>query len=134
MMRIMVVDDSMIIRKQIERILSGSDFKFVGSAFDGGDALKQFIKLRPQVVTMDLTMPRMDGIETTKRMLRVDPDVRILVVSALRDKRTAMRAIRLGAYGFLYKPFTEFELTQALSELFNDISESTWTNPTLASS
>ena len=124
MMRIMVVDDSMIIRKQIERILSGTNFEFVGSAFDGGDALKQFIKLRPQVVTMDLTMPRMDGIETTKRMLRVDPDVRILVVSALRDKRTAMRAIRLGAYGFLYKPFTEFELTQALSELFKDLSES----------
>ena len=124
MMRVMVVDDSMIIRKQIERILSGTNYEFVGSAFDGGDALKQFIKLRPQVVTMDLTMPRMDGIETTERMLRVDPDVRILVVSALRDRRTAMRAIRLGAYGFLYKPFTEFELIQALSELFKDFSES----------
>ena len=121
----MVVDDSMIIRKQIERILSGTNYEFVGSAFDGGDALKQFIKLRPQVVTMDLTMPRMDGIETTERMLRVDPNVRILVVSALRDRRTAMRAIRLGAYGFLYKPFTEFELTQALSELFKDFSETT---------
>lgn len=121
MMRVMTVDDSIIIRKQIERILEGTNFVVVGSAFDGLDALAQFESLRPQVVTMDLTMPRMDGLEAIKEMMKVDPRVRILVVSAMRDKRTAMQAIRLGGYGFLYKPFTKYQLTHALSELFEDL-------------
>lgn len=120
MIRIMVVDDSIIIRKQIERLLEGSNFVVIGSAFDGLDALEQFESLRPTIVTMDLTMPRMDGLKTIKEMLKISPKTKILVISAMRDKRIAMQAIRLGAYGFLQKPFTRYELTQALSELFED--------------
>ncbi len=119
--RILVVDDSLIIRKQIERVLCNTDFEFVGSAIDGTDALMQFKQMRPQVVTMDLTMPRLNGVDTIKLMMEIDPTVKILVISALRDKRTAMHAIRVGGYGFLYKPFSVMELTQALSELFEDV-------------
>jgi len=119
--RILVVDDSLIIRKQIERVLGNTDFEFVGSAIDGTDALMQFKQARPQVVTMDLTMPRLNGVDTIKLMMEIDPTVKILVISALRDKRTAMHAIRVGGYGFLYKPFSVMELTQALSELFEDV-------------
>lgn len=123
-MRIMVVDDSIIIRKQIERLLDGSNYAVIGSAFDGVDALEQFNVLRPQVVTMDITMPRMDGLETIREMVKINPNVRILVISAMRDKRIAMRAIRLGGYGFLYKPFTKYQLTRSLSELFEDLQSS----------
>ena len=119
--RILVVDDSLIIRKQIEQVLSNTDFEFVGSAIDGTDALAQFKQLRPQVVTMDLTMPKLNGVDTIKLMMQIDPNVKILVISALRDKRTAMHAIRVGGYGFLYKPFSVIELTQAFAELFEDV-------------
>lgn len=121
MIRIMAVDDSIIIRKQIERLLEGSNFVVIGSAFDGLDALEQFESLRPTIVTMDLTMPRMDGLQTIEEMLKINPKTKILVVSAMRDKRIAMQAIRLGAYGFLHKPFSRYELTQALSELLEDV-------------
>ena len=119
--RILVVDDSLIIRKQIEQVLGKTDFQFVGSAIDGTDALAQFKQTRPHVVTMDLTMPRLNGVDTIKLMMEIDPTVKILVISALRDKRTAMHAIRVGGYGFLYKPFSVIELKQALDELFEDV-------------
>lgn len=120
-MRIMVVDDSIIIRSQIEKVLQGTELEFVGSAVDGSDALRQFEELRPQLVTMDLTMPRVNGVDAIRHMVRMDPDVRILVISALRDKSTALRAIRAGGHGFLYKPFTVLELTQALNQLIEDL-------------
>ena len=122
--RIMVVDDSIVIRKQIERVLRNTEFEIVGSAVDGSDALAQFKQVRPHVVTMDLTMPRLNGIDTIKLMMEIDPSVKILVISALKDKRTAMYAIRMGGYGFIYKPFSVTELTQALTELFEDVKES----------
>ena len=66
-------------------------------------------------------MPRLNGVDTIKLMMEIDPTVKILVISALRDKRTAMHAIRVGGYGFLYKPFSVIELKQALDELFEDV-------------
>lgn len=116
-MKFMVVDDSMVIREQIENILEGSRFDFVGSAKDGLEAVNEFKLLRPQLVTMDLTMPKIDGTETIRRMMTYDSQVRILVVSALKDKATALRALKLGAYGFLPKPFTSQELKIAIERL-----------------
>ena len=120
-MKFMVVDDSKMIRSQIERILSESDFEFCGSAQDGQEAIDEFLSLSPQFVTMDLTMPRMDGLETIKQMVNLNPNVRILVVSALKDTDTALEALELGAYGFLCKPFTDYELVTAIEELISDL-------------
>ena len=120
-MRFMVVDDSQIIRNQIERILGEDDYEFVGSASNGEEALENFTELRPRFVTMDLTMPKMNGLETIRHMLAIDPTVRILVVSALKDKETALDALALGANGFLCKPFSEFDLIEAIEELVSDL-------------
>ena len=119
MMRFMVVDDSQVIINQIQHTLGGK-FEIVGSAKDGVEAMAEFKQLTPEVVTMDLTMPNMDGIATIKAMMEIDSQVRILVVSALNDKLTALRALRLGAYGFLTKPFTTYELIEAVEELISD--------------
>ena len=70
---------------------------------------------------MDLTMPRMDGLETIRQMVVIDPEVRILVVSALKDTDTALDALELGAYGFISKPFMEYELLTAVEELISDL-------------
>ncbi|MCB1766961.1 MAG: response regulator, partial [Candidatus Competibacteraceae bacterium] len=91
-----------------------------GMASNGQEALTQFKATRCDLVTMDLTMPHMDGIECIRALREIDAHVRILVVSALADKATAILALKEGAQGFLCKPFTESDLTEAIGELTSD--------------
>jgi len=91
--------------------------ELVGTAGNGEEALELFSKTDPDVVTMDLTMPRMDGIECIGRLVALKPSIRILVVSALADKATAVEAMEKGANGFLNKPFTDRQLNEAIAEL-----------------
>ncbi len=116
----MVVDDSNIIRNRIQRAYSADDFMLVASATDGVDAVEKFKTHNPDAVTMDLTMPQMDGLECIEQLVNINPDVRILVVSALSDKATGIEALSLGASGFLCKPFSDAELMEALHELMTD--------------
>ena len=117
----MVVDDSDIIRTKIQMAIDTNKFDIVGTAKNGLEAVQQFQELRPRVITMDITMPFMDGIETIQKIVEIDDEVRILVVSALADKATLIQAMKLGAYGFLCKPFTDLELSEAVLELVEDI-------------
>src|SRR5271165_6242994 len=110
--RLMVVDDSNIIRRRIERAQDLPAIEFVGSARNGREALELHAKFRPTIVTMDLTMPEMDGAECVERLVAMDPDIKILVISALADKETAIDAIEKGACGFLCKPFTDRQLNE----------------------
>lgn len=116
-LRLLIVDDSNLIRRRIERSQQIDDLEVVGSAANGVEALELFRETDPDVVTMDLTMPRMDGIECIENLVRLKPDVRILVISALADKATAIDAMEKGANGFLNKPFTDRELNDAIAEL-----------------
>jgi two-component system chemotaxis response regulator CheY len=115
--KIMIVDDSRIIRRKIARCLEEHELEVIGRASNGVEAVEIFKQARPDIVTMDLTMPEMDGIECIEQLVNLDPSVKILVVSALADKATAIEALRKGANGFLCKPFTDRELSDALSEL-----------------
>ena len=92
----------------------------VGTAVNGLDAVTKFKQLLPDVMTLDLTMPEMDGIECVEHVIKIKPDVLILVVSALADKATAVEAIEKGANGFLCKPFTDDQLNEALAELIGE--------------
>ncbi len=116
--RLMVVDDSNVIRRRIERAQDLS-VEFVGAARNGREALEMHATLRPTLVTMDLTMPEMDGTECVAKLIERDPDLLILVVSALADKLTAIEALEKGARGFLCKPFTDRQLNDALQMLIN---------------
>ena len=116
-MKLMVVDDSNVIRRKIERSAHIGNLEVVGLAPDGLSAVKLFQQTNPDLVTMDLTMPHMDGIECIEQLTSINPNVLILVVSALADKATAIEALKKGAHGFLCKPFTEEELSEALDEL-----------------
>lgn len=120
MYKLLIVDDSNIIRRKIERGHDRQQFEVVGAAIDGADALKKFQELKPDVVTMDLTMPNMDGLQCIEKLVAIAPSVRILVVSALADKATGIEALEKGAKGFLCKPFDEQKLSQALKELVED--------------
>ena len=115
--RMMIVDDSNVIRRRIERCQRIDGLEVVGAASNGVDALAMFVDLDPDVVTMDITMPHMDGIECVERMVNLKPGVLILVISALADKATAVEAMEKGANGFLNKPFNDRQLNDALLEL-----------------
>jgi two-component system, chemotaxis family, chemotaxis protein CheY len=115
--KLMIVDDSNIMRRRIERSQQFQELQLVGTAGNGLEALELFKKTDPDVVTMDLTMPQMDGIECIGRLVTLKPAVRILVISALADKATAVEAMEKGANGFLNKPFTDRQLNEAFAEL-----------------
>ncbi len=117
--RLLVVDDSNVIRKRIERANELPEIEFVGAARNGREALEMHAQLRPTLVTMDLTMPEMDGAECVAKLVQRDPQIRILVISALADKLTAIDALEQGASGFLCKPFTDRQLNEALRKLIS---------------
>ena len=119
-MRLLIVDDSNMIRTRISRVVQNGGLKGVvlaGLAKNGVEAVRIAKATHPEVVTMDLTMPEMDGIECVENLVKIKPDVLILVISALSDKATAIEALKKGANGFLCKPFTDRQLTEALEEL-----------------
>ena len=118
--KLMIVDDSNIMRRRIERSQQFDELEVVGTAGNGVEALELFKKTDPDLVTMDLTMPQMDGIECIERIVNIKPSVRILVISALADKATAVEAMEKGANGFLNKPFTDRQLNEAIAELIKD--------------
>lgn len=119
-MRLLIVDDSSMIRSRIARIAGSgrvADVTIVGLARNGAEALRLAHAHRPDVVTIDLTMPEMDGLQSIPLLLAAQPQLQILVVSALSDKSTAIQALRLGARGFLNKPFSDDELLLALLDV-----------------
>lgn len=122
-MKLMIVDDSLMIRRKIERCACIDSATTIVTASDGQEAIRVFKQHLPDIVTMDLTMPHIDGVDCIKVLVEIKPDVHILVVSALGDKITALAAIKNGAEGFLKKPFTDESLNIALSELLTQESE-----------
>lgn len=119
-MRMMVVDDSSMIRTRISRIVQSgglTGIALVGLARNGAEAVRIARATQPEVVTMDLTMPEMDGVECIRELIRMLPKINILVVSALSDKSTAIAALRQGARGFVAKPFSDDELKLALLDV-----------------
>lgn len=118
--RLLIVDDSMVVRHRIMRLCSGErlqNIAVVGQASNGAQALTLARETSPTLVTMDLTMPEMDGEECIGQISEILPEARILVVSALSDKVTALRAVSRGAHGFIHKPFRDEEIVNALIEL-----------------
>lgn len=115
--KMLIVDDSNIIRRKIERGSDASRFQIIGTASNGMEAVEKAQALDPEVITMDLTMPQMDGIECIQSLMSLNPNFKILVVSALSDKATGIEALEKGARGFLCKPFDDRQLEEALTEL-----------------
>lgn len=116
-MRLLIVDDSLVVRNAIQRAVDEGKIADVFRAEDGEEAVTIFGRQRPELVTMDLTLPRLDGLGAIRRIREIEPRTSILVISALNSHKTAMEAIALGACGFLTKPFTAREIAEALDQL-----------------
>jgi two-component system chemotaxis response regulator CheY len=116
-MRLLVVDDSLVVRNAIARCVENGSIDEVLVAADGVEATEVFARHLPELVTLDLTMPRMDGLSAITAMRVLRPETSILVISALNSHRTALEALQRGACGFLTKPFTEAEVRDAIDQL-----------------
>jgi two-component system chemotaxis response regulator CheY len=126
-MKLLIVDDANVIRRQIKRTIEGTDGSprgdvdyVIDTAANGLEAMHKFESFDPDIVTMDITMPEMDGLSCVLQMIKQKPSTKILVISALADRPTAVEAVRLGARGFLLKPFSPDELNEELFELLKE--------------
>lgn len=106
MARILIVDDSMMMRKTIRTILEKSGHTVVAESVDGEKALADYAVYRPDLMTLDITMPGMSGIVVTQRIMQRYPEANIVIVSALGQKRMVFEAIESGAKNFIVKPIS----------------------------
>lgn len=117
-MKLLIVDDSLVARKTINAFLkSYNDIEVAGYATNGVEALEKFNELQPDLVTMDITMPEMDGITCLEKMLEINPNTKVLIVTALSDKETGLEAVIKGAKGYLSKPMKPEEFKEAFDKM-----------------
>lgn len=117
MKRVLVVDDSPMVRKLIKKTLLPPDYEVVGEASNGEEAAKLYDQFLPDFVTMDVTMPIMDGLEASKKILQKNPKAKILLLSAMGDEDLVAQARSIGIKGNAKKPFKPDELLQAVQNL-----------------
>jgi two-component system chemotaxis response regulator CheY len=117
MKTVLIVDDAMFMRYTLKQMLEKSNFKVIGEADNGMNALIQYKELKPDIVTMDITMPEIDGIEAVRLIKKVDPNAKIVMMSAMGQESMVRDAIVAGAQGFLVKPFNEEDVLKALRKL-----------------
>jgi two-component system, chemotaxis family, chemotaxis protein CheY len=108
--RLLIVDDAMIMRLRIREIATQSGWEVVGEAASGGQAIEMFRSLKPDLVTMDIVMPQMDGVEALRVIREEEPNARVCMVSALNQREKLSDCIRLGAIDFIVKPFEKSRL------------------------
>lgn len=113
----LIVDDSMVMRAMIRDILTKGGFNVVGQAKNGKEAVEQYAKLTPDLVTMDIIMPGEHGTDVVKKIVELDSDARIVVVSGLSQKSLVLQALENGARDFLVKPFENEELLTAARKI-----------------
>lgn len=110
----LVVDDSVFVIKQMCKLLENMNCKVLGRAINGEEALAMYEKLRPDFVTLDITMPKKDGIETLTDIIKADPSAKVIMVTALGQKAMVKKAVELGATYFIVKPLNQEKLEQTL--------------------
>ncbi|MED3660408.1 response regulator [Ureibacillus sp. FSL K6-8385] len=114
--RILVVDDAAFMRMMIKDILTKNGYEVVGEAADGMQAVEKYNELRPDLVTMDITMPEMDGITALKKIKELDPNAVVIMCSAMGQQAMVIDAIQAGAKDFIVKPFQADRVIEAIQK------------------
>lgn len=117
MAKIMIVDDSRTSRKMLREILERNGHIVVGEAVNGEDGYLKYKELRPEIVTMDITMPVMDGVECLSLIKKEDPNARVLMLTAAGQKEKMVESVKRGAEEFIMKPFNEAEILGAIERV-----------------
>ncbi len=117
MARILVVDDAAFMRMMIKDILTKNGYEVVGEAADGQQAVQQYQELKPDLVTLDITMPEMDGITALKKIREIDPTAKVIMCSAMGQQAMVIDAIQAGAKDFIVKPFQADRVLEAIKKV-----------------
>lgn len=113
---ILIVDDAAFMRMMIKEILSKNGFEVVGEASDGLEAIEKYKEFKPDLITMDITMPEMDGIAALKEIKKLDPNAKIIMCSAMGQQAMVIDAIQAGAKDFIVKPFQADRVIEAITK------------------
>lgn len=116
-MKLLIVDDSLMMRKAVERSLAEKNFTLVGSAADGEEGLRIFAETLPDLVTLDISMPKRDGLSCLEEMLKIKSGAKILMISSQTDNATAADVMAKGAAGILGKPFSPAQILEKVNEI-----------------
>jgi two-component system chemotaxis response regulator CheY len=116
MARVLVVDDAVFMRRMVSDALSQGGHEVVGEAANGTEAIERFQELRPEVTTLDITMPELDGISALKAILEIDPAARVVMCSALGLESKVLESIKAGAKDFVVKPFQKERVLDAVGK------------------
>lgn len=115
--RILITDDALFMRVTLKNILTQAGFEVVGEASNGHESLAMYQQLKPDIVTMDITMPEMDGIEALKQIRKVDPSANVIMCTAMGQKNMVVEAIQAGAKDFIVKPFQPERVLEAMNKV-----------------
>ena len=121
--RIMVVDDSRVVYAEMKKMLEDSEIEIASFCRSGEDAVEQYGEVQPELVTMDIVMPGMDGLEACQALLEKWPDARVFMVSSMAYEDMINTAASIGAKGFLFKPFTKESLLEGLRGALKAVSK-----------
>lgn len=114
--KVLIVDDAAFMRMMIKEILTKNGYTVVGEASDGAQALEKYKELGPDLVTMDITMPEMDGITALKEIKKIDANARVIMCSAMGQQAMVIDAIQAGAKDFIVKPFQADRVLEAIKK------------------
>ena len=120
-LRVLIVDDAIFMRKMISDILVENGMEIVGEADTGAKAVEKYMELRPDLVTMDIIMPEMNGIDAVRKIMEFDSKTRIVMCSALGQQALVQEAIAAGAKDFLIKPFNAARVVEVIAKVFNQV-------------
>jgi len=115
--RILITDDALFMRVTLKNILTQNGYEVVGEAANGVESVELYKQLKPDVVTMDITMPEMDGLQALKEIRSMDPNASIVMCTAMGQKNMVLEAIQAGAKDFIVKPFQPDRVLEAISKL-----------------
>lgn len=114
MKSVLIVDDSRTSRRFLRDILENAGYNVVGEAVNGQEGFDKYVKLHPDIVTMDITMPKVDGLESLKLIRKNNPDAKVVMITAAGQKEKMLEAVKFGATEFITKPFMEESVLSAL--------------------
>lgn len=117
MYKVLIVDDAAFMRMMLKNILEKDDFKVIAEASNGLKAIEAYQNERPDVVTMDITMPDMDGIEAVRKIKEIDPTAKIIMCSAMGQQGMVLDAIKAGAKDFIVKPFQADRVLDSIKKI-----------------
>jgi two-component system chemotaxis response regulator CheY len=121
---VLIVDDIAFVRKTLSDLFMQANYQVVGEATNGIEAVNLYTTLRPDIVTMDMVMPQMSGIEATRKILKLDKNAKIVIISAMGQENLVMEAIHVGAKDYILKPFNSSDVLKTVERILEQSTES----------